>query len=425
MYLLSPSLKQRKSVPTGPTPREPSQVEGSWLDRWARSAVLSQLASLPLEGCSLVEGAQVHHFGSNDLQSGLQLEVLSPRFYREVALGGSLGAADAFVEGLWRSDDLLRLLRMFSQALNDQQEIHTLRSPSRWLTNQWQRWQDRNNRWGSRRNIRRHYDLSNELFALFLDPTMTYSSGIFETEQATLEEASRAKYERICRRLDLRPCDHVVEIGCGWGGFAEYAATNFGCRVTGITISEQQLNYAHRRIERARLQDRVDLRLCDYRDLNGQFDKLVSIEMIEAVGHEYLPIFFRKCSELLRADGEMMLQAITIPDDRHQRYRKRIDFIQKYIFPGGCLPSLGSIATVSSRASDLRIVHLKDFGADYAKTLMEWRERFFAAADQILDLGFDQRFLRTWDYYFCYCAAGFLQRQIGVAQIHMKRPQAD
>lgn len=397
----------------------------SWLDRWARRAVLSHLRSLSYGQLQLTEDAATQNFGDLASEEVADVEVLDQRFYREIALGSSLGAGEAFVHGYWRSNDLLTVMRLFAKNLDQHNDLQTIALPLQTLGRQLLRWTNRNSREGSRRNINRHYDLSNELFALFLDPTMTYSSGIFPTEDASLEAASLAKYERICQQLDLQADDHVVEIGCGWGGFAEYAAYNYGCHVTGVTISTEQLAFAQERIRRAGLQDRVDLRLCDYRDLTGSFDKLVSIEMIEAVGHEYLPAFFEKCGSLLKPTGQMLLQAITIPDDRYDFYRRHVDFIQKYIFPGGCLPSLGVISNTVSRVTDMRITALDDFAADYARTLLAWRENFLRAAKQIDALGFDETFRRTWDYYFCYCAAGFLERQIGVAQILLKRPEAD
>ena len=315
-------------------------------------------------------------------------------------------------------------MQLFAKNLTQRNDLQTIALPLRNLGRHVLRWSNRNSRLGSRRNIGRHYDLSNEMFALFLDPTMTYSSAVFADENATLEEASLSKYELICQKLHLRAEDHVVEIGCGWGGFAEYAAYNYGCRVTGITISSEQLDFAQQRIARAGLEKRVELRLCDYRDMDGTFDKLVSIEMIEAVGHEYLATFFRKCDALLRPDGEMLLQAITIPDDRYDFYRRSVDFIQKYIFPGGCLPCLGGISNIVARETDMRIVHLEDFAGSYAQTLLHWRENFLASRVELHQLGFDETFQRTWDYYFCYCIAGFLERQIGLAHVLLKRPEA-
>ncbi len=397
----------------------------TWLDRWSRRAVLAMLRRLTHGQLVLTEQQVPMHFGQATSSEAVEFEVLHPRFYREIALGSSLGAGDAYVKGYWRTDDLLAVMRMFAKNLTQKNDLNTWALPLQAIGRNLLRWSTRNSRSGSRKNIQRHYDLSNELFALFLDPTMTYSCGIFSSDDSTLEAASQEKYELICRKIDLKAEDHVLEIGCGWGGFAEYAAYNYGCRVTGITISEEQLEFAQQRIKRARLQDQVDLRLCDYRDLQGTYNKLVSIEMIEAVGHEYHDKFFEKCCSVLQPNGSMLLQAITISDDRYDFYRRSVDFIQKYIFPGGCLPSLGRISDVVSRKTDLRITHLDDFAADYARTLQAWREKFLAATDELERLGFDEAFQRTWDYYFCYCAAGFLERQIGVAQILLKRPGAE
>jgi len=401
----------------------PAHVRPTWLDRWARRAVLERLRSLSDGQLHFEEKVTTHLFGDKHAEEVAHVEVCDPRFYREIALGSSLGAGDAFVKGYWRSNDLLAVMRLFAKNLDQKNDLQVVRSPSHLLRRQLLRWSNRNSRKGSQRNIHRHYNLSNDLFALFLDPTMTYSCGIFPTEEATLESASLEKYERICRQLKLQEDDHVVEIGCGWGGFAQYAARRYGCRVTGITISKQQLVFAQKRIVRAGLEERVQLRFCDYRDLEGDFDKLVSIEMIEAVGHEYFDTFFQRCSSLLRPGGQMLLQAITIPDDRYDYYRRTVDFIQKYIFPGGCLPSLAVIRSAVDRVTDMQIQKIDDFAADYARTLLAWRNAFFLAEAEIDRLGFDETFRRTWDYYFCYCTAGFLEQQIGVAQILLERPQ--
>ena len=323
--------------------------EASWLDRWARRAVLSKLKQLKHGRLTLLESGTQRSYGDPRVEEAIDIEVLDSRFFREIALGSSLGAGDAYVQGYWRSDDLLAVMRMFAQNLTQKNDLQTIALPLQLVGRQLLRWSNRNSRDGSLKNVQRHYDLSNDLFALFLDPTMTYSCGIFADDSASMEAASLEKYDRICQKLDLKSSDRVVEIGCGWGGFAEYAAYNYGCHVTGVTISERQLEFARERIARAGLRDRVELRLCDYRDLEGSFDKLVSIEMIEAVGHEYLATFFEKCNALLESDGEMLLQAITIPDDRYDFYRRSVDFIQKYIFPGGCLPSLGVISETSAK----------------------------------------------------------------------------
>jgi cyclopropane-fatty-acyl-phospholipid synthase len=253
---------------------------------------------------------------------------------------------------------------------------------------------------------------------------MTYSAGIFETPESTLEDASRAKYDRICRKLALGRNHHVLEIGTGWGGFAIHAARNFGCRVTTTTISQQQREFALERIRQQGLSDRITVLLQDYRDLRGSFDRLVSIEMIEAVGHRYLATYFAQCCRLLKSDGMMALQAITIPDERYDDYRKNVDFIQKYIFPGGCLPCFSSMTQAVKRGTDFRLIHSEDFAGHYAETLTRWRQNFWLHEDQVRHLGFDDQFIRMWNYYLCYCEAGFRERQIGVSQLLLSRPDA-
>lgn len=407
----------------GPRSQQGRAGELSWRARAARQLVLRQLDQLPHARIAWHEAGETTLLGQGHRVAG-ELIVEDPRLYAHVLMHGSVGFGEAFVDRWWTTPDLLNLLRTLAGSTPSSSRGSWWGRAIGWGPKQLLRWARQNTRAGSRRNISAHYDLSNEFFAAFLDPTMTYSSGLFESDGATLHDASLAKYERICRRLDLQSDDHVVEIGCGWGGFAEYAAANYGCRVTGVTISREQLAYAQQRIERAGLSHRVDLRFCDYRDLTGKYDKLVSIEMIEAVGRRFLPQFFAKCSELLRPHGQMMLQAITIPDQRFDAYCRNVDFIQKHVFPGGCLPSLGAIQTAVGERTDLRLLETVDFAEDYARTLVAWRERFHGAAERIAQLGFDERFMRLWDYYLCYCAAGFYERQIGLAHQHFAKPAA-
>lgn len=399
-------------------------------DRWLRRRIIERLTSLDLRGVELADAAGVHSFGlpegasdrSDGSEDAATIEVLDPRFYRSVAFGGSLGFGRAYVNGEWTTPDLPALLQRLARATVGKDRIE---GPATWpaqIARTIRRLGRRNTRRGSRRNIHAHYDLSNEFFSLFLDQSMTYSSGLFESTETTLAESQVAKYDRIAQRLQLNHRDHVVEIGCGWGGFAEHAASRYGCRVTGVTISQEQFDFARRRIAAAGLDDVVEVRLCDYRDLEGRYDKLVSIEMIEAVGHEYLPKFFDKCSSLLKSNGLMMLQAITIPDQRYRQYRRSVDFIQEYIFPGGHVPSVGAICDAVAASSDLRLLELADFAADYARTLLAWRQACLANATQIAALGFDERFQRTWDYYLSYCAAGFFERQIGLAHMLFAKP---
>jgi cyclopropane-fatty-acyl-phospholipid synthase len=282
----------------------------------------------------------------------------------------------------------------------------------------------RNTKSGSQRNIAAHYDLGNEFFQLFLDPTLTYSSGIFETPKATMEEASIAKYERLCQKLRLGSEDHVLEIGTGWGGFALHAAGRHGCRVTTTTISRSQYQLACKRVEQAGLADRIEVLLEDYRDLSGSYDKLVSIEMIEAVGHEQLETFFDVCGERLKPDGVMVLQGITVPDKDFEAHVRSIDFIKRYIFPGGELVSVGAMNDAASRASGLRLTHLEDLTPHYAETLRRWRSRMFENLPRMRDLGLDDRFLRMWEFYLYYCEGGFEERSIGLVQAVFENPGA-
>jgi cyclopropane-fatty-acyl-phospholipid synthase len=352
----------------------------------------------------------------------VEIRIDDARSYTALATRGTLGAAAAFIDGWWDCDDLVGLFRLLT---NNADAMSALDGAfSRWVTraSAWMHRLRRNTIQGSRENIHAHYDLSNEFFALFLDDTMAYSAGIFPRPEATLLESSTEKFDRICRMLDLTPRDHVLEIGTGWGGFAMHAARNYGCRITTTTISRNQHDFATRRIADAGLDDRITVLCEDYRQLNGVFDKLVSIEMVEAVGHEFLDTYFRQCSKLLRPSGAMALQTITIPDQRYDAYRRSVDFIQQYIFPGGCIPCLSTIAGSVRRATDLRITRLDDFGLHYAKTVEHWRHRFWQNIDAVRRLGFDERFVRMWHYYLCYCEAGFLDNQIGVAQILLAKP---
>ncbi len=353
------------------------------------------------------------------------IQVHRASFYRCVALGGSLGAAESYIRGDWDSPNLTDAMRFFARNMEALTGVERggarLLRPVRVAAN----WLRRNSRSGSRRNISMHYDLSNDFFALMLDPSMTYSSGLFDKPESSLEEASNEKYDRICRKLQLTANDHVLEIGTGWGGFAEHAAKQYGCRVTTTTISNEQHAYAAVRFSKAGLSDQITLLKEDYRDLTGRFSKLVSIEMIEAVGQRYLPDFFAKCSQLLEPEGAMCLQAIVMPDNRYERYRRSVDFIQHYIFPGGFLPSLGAMAKCVGQRTDFRFAHVEDFGTHYATTLAWWRHRFGENLASVRALGFDERFIRMWHYYLSYCEAGFRERQIGVAQLLLTKPRCE
>jgi cyclopropane-fatty-acyl-phospholipid synthase len=341
-------------------------------------------------------------------------------FFTKFALQGDLGAGESYMDGDWRTDDLARFVEL---VLRNQAYL-PLESPlSRLgnLANDWRHRRRHNSREGSRRNIRAHYDLSNDLFETFLDRSMAYSSGVYHTPTDTLEAAQQQKFESWCRRLDIGPADHVLEIGSGWGGLALHAARTRGCRVTGITVSREQLALSQARAVAERLDDRVEFRFCDYRDLRGQFSKVVSIEMIEAVGEEYWPGYFRKIDEVLAPGGRAGIQAITMVDARFAEYRKHCDWIQKYIFPGGLLPSIGEVVRVTAAHTRLGLVELEDRPIDYARTLQAWRTRFFDRVDRVRDLGFDDRFIRMWEYYLATCEAAFRTRNIGLVHLVLGR----
>lgn len=396
------------------------------LDRFARRIVLSRLQQLRYGQITLWEADNCQTFGTARSKSDLsaELKVTDPAFYSSIAFGGSIGAGESYMEGHWQCDDLTTLLRIMLQNRAVLSELDSgfarvLRPVARVL-----HWLNRNTRRGSRRNIAAHYDLGNDFYSLWLDPTMMYSSGYFESADTPLEAASTAKLERICRKLDLSADDAVIEIGTGWGGFAIYAASNFGCHVTTTTISSEQYAYARRRIEEAGLDGKITLLQDDYRDLEGKFDKLVSIEMIEAVGHQYHETFFRKCAELLKPDGQMLLQAITIADQEYERYKSGVDFIRRYIFPGGCLTSVTDMTRVMTRYTDLRVLHLEDIGPHYAQTLRAWHDRFLAKLDAVRAHGYSDTFIRMWRFYFCYCESAFIERAIGDVQMLMMRPRA-
>jgi len=352
----------------------------------------------------------------------VDLLVHDPVFYRAVALGGALGVAESYLRGQWDCPDLTRLFRIMIRNMEVTDQLD--KSLLTWVRRAGaavQNWLNRNTPRGSRRNIASHYDLGNEFYKLWLDETMTYSSGIFESPDATMEQASAAKLERACRLLQLGPQDHLLEIGSGWGSLAAFAARRFGCRVTTTTISDEQFDYTRQLVQQLGLQDRVRVLKKDYRDLSGNYDKLASIEMIEAVGHPYLPTFFEKCSQLLKPGGEMMLQSIVIADDRFRHHQRTVDFISYYIFPGGALPSRARLAQVAAESGRLNLLQLDALGPHYAETLRRWRREFFRKLPQIRDQGFDERFVRMWHYYLCYCEAAFDERQVDCVQLLFRK----
>jgi cyclopropane-fatty-acyl-phospholipid synthase len=396
----------------------------SALARLGRRLLLAQFERLEHGELRVVEAGGERRFGRRTPRCNVvvTVHVDHPQMYADAAFGGTVGAGEAYIRGLWRCDDLTGLVRLFivNRALmNGMDSRWSLVSrPFLKLFHMF----NRNSRSGSARNIAAHYDLGNELYSLMLDPTMAYSCGIFETPESTLEQASIAKFDAVCRKLALRPGERVVEIGTGWGGLAIHAAANYGCHVTTTTISQEQHDYAREKIARAGLGDRITLLLEDYRDLEGRYDKAMSIEMIEAVGASYLDTYLAKCSSLLEDHGVMLLQAITIQDQHYEQARKSVDFIQRFIFPGSFIPSVGVITESLSRVSDMKVFHLEDIGPHYATTLRLWRERFFENIAQVRRIGYPESFVRLWEYYLCYCEGGFAERQLGDVQLLLTKP---
>ena len=395
----------------------------SALDRLLRNRVLDQLRALRGRAIVLADPLGCIRTGdAEDAAAPLRIDVHGPGFYRALAANGSVGAAESYMDGEWDCADLVGLVQLLvrNRDLLDAME----RGPARiggWAMRGWNALR-RNTRDGARRNIAAHYDLGNDFFRLFLSEDLMYSSALYAGDDDTLEAASTRKLDRICDKLRLGPDDHVVEIGTGWGGFAVHAARTRGCRVTTTTISREQHALASQRVVDAGLQDRVTVLLSDYRDLQGQYDKLVSIEMIEAIGAQYLDTYFATLGRLLKPDGLALVQAITIEDHRYEQALRSVDFIKRHIFPGSFIPSIAAMLAAKARSSDLALVHLEDFGPSYARTLHDWRERFLARREDVRAQGFDERFLRMWTFYLAYCEGGFRERSIGVAHVLMAKP---
>ncbi len=393
----------------------------SFIDRLAQHMVFKLLGAMQFGQIVVKDGEGQWTFGTDETLAA-HITVRDASFYRQVVFGGSIGAAEAYVDHHWDCDDLAVLSRIMvlNMDLLDRMErglgwvLQIFRIVGHAVNS--------NSRKGSKRNILAHYDLGNEMYRAFLDPTMMYSSAIYANGSSTLEEASQYKLESICEKLNLQPTDRVIEIGSGWGGFAIHAARNYGCHVTTTTISDAQYVEAKSRIEAAGLSDRITLLQSDYRELHGSFDKLVSIEMVEAVGRKYLPTFFKKCGELLTDKGVMLLQAITIRDNKYDQYARSVDFIQRHIFPGGHVPSVTKMVNLLTEKTDMVVRSLEDFGPHYARTLRDWRWRFAKAFPSLREHGYDERFRRLWEYYLCYCEGGFQERSISVVHLVASRP---
>lgn len=395
----------------------------SWIDRTSRTILLKIFSQLP-EGLMTIKekGVLVDRFGDPSSELHAEINFLDLRAYRRLLFGGSVASGETFAENMWETPNLTDVIRIFARNLpmldSWEAKMSWLATPIRQITHL----KNRNSANQAKKNISAHYDLGNRLYTRFLDQSMMYSAAIYPDVNTSLEEAQNAKLKAICDKLQLNENDHLMEIGTGWGGLAVYAAKHYGCDVTTTTISEEQFNYAQDWVEKEGLQHKINLLKQDYRTLEGKYDKLVSIEMIEAVGKQYLPNFFEKCSSLLKKDGLMLLQSITIDDRRFESYSKDVDFIQKHIFPGGFLPSQFELNRHLKRYTDMMIRDLHDIGLDYARTLEDWHKRFLDNVDTLMKDGYDDRFVRMWRYYLSYCEGGFLERTISTVQLLMSKP---
>ena len=407
-------------------------------EKFFRSLVFSHLSGMKRGSLRLVENGESFYFGrskpngtagtventddcvSSDISA--QINIDDPVVYKMITLNGIVGGGEAYLDKLWTSPDLLALIRFFVSNIAELNRMDKERNWGNRAALAMLRRLNRNSVDGARKNISAHYDLGNDFFELFLDSTMMYSSALFENSTMTLQQASVAKLDALCQKLELKPDDHLIEIGTGWGGMALHAAKNYHCKVTTTTLSRRQMEYTKQKVQEAGLSDRITVLSNDYRQLEGTYDKLVSIEMIEAVGHQYFADYFAKCASLLKPNGLMALQAITIPSQRYEQAKNSVDFIQRYIFPGGCLPSLNVIAEHTAKYTDMDIVSITDITKDYALTLSHWRKSFIDNLDRVRALGFDEQFIRMWTYYLCYCEGGFTERVIGVHQVVSAKP---
>lgn len=405
--------------------RCPFRTEPDLLSRWLKSRLLAQLDSLEGGEIVLVDGHKRHRLGRGG-ELKVTVTVRDARAWRRLALGGTVGAAEAYMAGEWDADDLVALMRLFAanlERVNGQVENGTARL-ARWALTALYGFQ-RNSLGGAKRNISAHYDIGNELFATFLDQRhWMYSSAVFPRANASLEEASTHKLDVMLEKLDVQPHHHLLEIGTGWGGLAIHAARTRGCRVTTTTISDEQYAHVERRLKEENLSGQVTLLKRDYRELTGRFDRLISVEMIEAVGHQYLGVYLETLDRLLTDDGMAMLQAITIRDQRFEAAKREMDFIKRYIFPGGFLPSHSAILDGVTRHTSLNLLAMDEIGLHYARTLREWRKRFESSLETVRALNYDERFIRMWRYYLCYCEGGFLERTIGTCHLLLAKPGA-
>ena len=392
------------------------------LTQWLRKRVIERLQAIN-QGCLIVQDQDERIcIGQQDADLQARASIHDQAFWRMMATGGSVGAAEAYMAGLWDSPDLVAVIRVLARNRQVLEQVDTGAARlGGWLLGLWHLF-NRNSLSGSRRNIAAHYDLGNDFFATWLDDSMMYSSALYLQDDETLEQAQFNKLERLCRKLQLTANDHLLEIGSGWGALAVHAASHYGCRVTTTTISRRQFEATRLKVMEAGLEGRVEVLMKDYRELEGRYDKLVSVEMIEAVGHQYLETYLGRIDRLLRPDGLAMLQAITIEDYRYASALNSVDFIKRYIFPGSFIPSVSTITAAMSRSTRLGLIELADFGGSYARTLRAWRERFESAWEEISSQGFDETFRRRWRYYLAYCEGGFMERAISDVHLLLAGP---
>jgi len=389
----------------------------NFLHRLARALVFNQLKKIKIGHIVIIEGGNKFSFGKNN-KLNVTVTVHDPRFYGALAFGGSIGVSEAFMQKFWSASDLTKLIRIMAINQNTMDQLEGLFNIFLKPILKCLHYLNQNSVKGSEINISKHYDLGNDFFSLFLDSTMMYSSAVFKNPHDSLYKGSIHKLETICQGLELTSQDHIIEIGSGWGGFAIYAAQHYGCKVTTTTISKEQYKYVRQKIKDLKLSHKISVLFSDYRHLKGQYDKLVSIEMLEAVGYQYYDTYFKVCSNLLKPQGLAVIQTITITDQRYEKAKRSVDFIQRYIFPGSCIPSITALQNSMTQSSDLKIYSIHDIGAHYARTLALWREGFFKRLKDIKALGFDDAFIRMWHFYFSYCEGGFQEKVI--SDIHLK-----
>ena len=394
----------------------------SWFENKCRNLVISLLDKLQKASLEIEEAGQITRLGNVDAKLCGKIIVQDASMYVDFVKGGSIAAAEAYIAKKWTTPNLTEVIQVFARC---QEQLDEIEKQGAWFTqlkNKIFHRKNANTQSGSKNNILAHYDLGNELYTRFLDSTMMYSSAIYSDTATELHEAQLNKLKTICDKLDLKPTDHLIEIGTGWGGLAIFAAENYGCQVTTTTISDAQYEFAVDKVKTKGLEDKITLLKKDYRLLEGKYDKLVSIEMIEAVGHEFMAEFFAKCNSLLKDDGLMLVQAITILDSRYDHYRTNVDFIQRYIFPGGCLPSIAIMSKHVAEQTNMMLDNIQDIGLHYARTLADWRKGFDSNWQALTEFGFDEQFKRLWHFYLAYCEGAFLERVISTHHLVLRKP---